>query len=312
MTIPIIHHPDYQAPLEDGHRFPMGKYALLREALVRRRLVAPGGYLAPSPASEELLSAAHDRAYVDRVIGLALSEEEQRRIGLPRGAAFVRRSRLAVAGTVLAARTALERGIACNTAGGSHHAGRGYGSGFCTFNDVGVAASALLGAGRIRRALVVDCDTHQGDGTAEIFAGDERVFTLSLHAERNFPVRKIASDLDVGLPDGAADSDYAAALGAALETALAAGPFDLAFYNAGVDVHREDRLGRLHLSDEGVRRRDRLAIGRLREARLPVVTVLGGGYGDSPAALAERHAICIEEAAARLEAEAAGGERARN
>lgn len=241
------------------------------------------------------------------MFALGLSEAEQRRIGLPRGEAFVRRSRLAAAGTVLAAETALQVGLASNTAGGSHHAGRGYGSGFCTFNDVAVAAGALLAAGRIRRALVVDCDAHQGDGTAEIFAGDDRVFTLSLHGEKNFPVRKIPSDIDIGLADGTGDAVYAEALQAALAQALDAGPFDLTFYNAGVDVHAGDRLGRLSLSDDGIRHRDRTVIGRLRAAALPVVTVLGGGYADDASVVASRHVITFEEAAAQRAREAVAG-----
>ena len=299
--LPIFHHPDYQAPLETRHRFPMGKYGALREALIARGLMKPGGWSAPGPASAALISKAHDRGYVSRVFALDLSEDEQRRIGLPRGEAFVRRARLASAGTLLAAETALSAGIACNMAGGSHHAGRGYGSGFCTFNDVAVAAAALLEAGRIKRCLVVDCDAHQGDGTAEIFSSDDRVFTLSIHGEKNFPARKIPSDLDIGLADGTGDDGYAEAQEAGLNAALSAGPFDLAFYNAGVDVHRDDRLGRLALSDDGLRRRDRLALTRLRDAGTPVVTVLGGGYGDDPAAIAARHAITFEVAAAVLE-----------
>lgn len=284
----------------------MSKYGHLRRELLRRGLAMENGFASPGLASSRLLGRAHDPGYVSRVFALALTEAEQRRIGLPRGEAFVRRARLASAGTALAAELALERGIASNTAGGSHHAARGHGAGFCTFNDVAVAASALLAVGRIRRALVVDCDTHQGDGTAEIFAGDDRVFTLSMHGEKNFPARKMVSDLDVGLPDGTGDADYLSALDAALGRALAAGPFDLAFYNAGVDVHHGDRLGRLALSDEGIRARDRLAIRRLREAGLPVATVLGGGYGDDAAEVAARHAITFEEAAARLELEAGG------
>ena len=304
MRLTIIHHPDYQAPLRQDHRFPMSKYGYLREALIRRGLMEAGRYLAPGPASAALLSAAHDPAYVSRAFALTLTEAEQRRIGLPRGERFIRRARLSSAGTLMAAEMALTRGLAANTAGGSHHAATGHGAGFCTFNDVAVAARALLAAGRIRRALVVDCDVHQGDGTAEIFQQDPQVFTLSLHGEKNFPARKQRSDIDLALPDRIGDADYAAALSEMLTQALDAGPFDLAFYNAGVDVHHADRLGRLALTDDGIRQRDRLVLDRLRSAGLPVVAVLGGGYADDPAVVAERHAILFEVAAARLEREA--------
>ncbi|MEM9723880.1 MAG: histone deacetylase [Pseudomonadota bacterium] len=304
MTLPIIHHPDYQAPLAEDHRFPMAKYGRLRDALRRRGLLDQSAAPQPGEASAALLSAGHDPAYVARVLALGLSDTEQRRIGLPRGAPFVRRARLATAGSLMAAEFALQTGLAGNTAGGSHHAGLDYGAGFCTFNDVAVAAGALLAAGRIRRALVVDCDVHQGDGTARIFANDPRVFTFSIHGAKNFPARKAQSDLDLGVADGLDDTAYLAALSSALERALGAGPFDLAFYNAGVDVHGEDRLGRLALTDQGVRGRDRLVLRTLRRAGLPVAIVIGGGYSEDAAAVAERHAIVFEEAAALREVEA--------
>ncbi|MEL6979131.1 MAG: histone deacetylase [Pseudomonadota bacterium] len=303
---PIVHHPDYEAQIAPGHRFPMAKYRHLRAALARRGLITPGEGPAPGAASAALLSLAHDPGYVSRAFALALTDAEQRRIGLPRHPAMLRRARLAAAGTVMTAEYALSAGIACNTAGGSHHARWAGGAGFSTFNDVAIAARALLAAGRIRRALVVDCDVHQGDGTAEIFAADERVFTVSLHAAKNFPLRKEASDLDVALPDGLEDAGYLDALDQALDAALAAGPFDLAFYNAGVDVHREDRLGRLALTDDGIAARDALVLSRLRDADFPVAAVIGGGYGADAAIIAERHALLFEAAAARWAAERSG------
>ncbi|SDZ79353.1 histone deacetylase family protein [Rubrimonas cliftonensis] len=297
MALPIVHHPDYVAPLKPGHSFPMSKYGYLRQALERRGLMKPGGWLAPAAASPAMLGLAHCHDYVERAIGLRLTPDESRRIGLPQTEQVVRRARLAAAGAALAGRLALERGVACNGAGGSHHAARDFGAGFCVFNDVAVAAATLLAEGRVGRVLVIDADVHQGDGTARIFAGDARVFTLSIHAEKNFPARKAASSLDTGLADGLGDAAYLEALAAALETAFAAGPFDLAFYNAGVDVHAEDRLGRLKLSDAGLRARDRMALGAARDRATPVVGVLGGGYGDDPAVIAERHAVLFEEAA---------------
>lgn len=300
MPLPIVHHPDYQAPLRPDHRFPMSKYGFLREALIERRLLSPGLYVAPGQASAELLALAHDRSYVDRALSLSLSAAEIRRIGLPQTERVFRRGRLSAAGTLLAGRLALRHGIACNSAGGSHHAGPEGGAGFCTFNDVGVAALAMLGQGLARRILVVDCDAHQGDGTAKIFAGDDRVFTLSLHGAKNYPFEKAQSDLDVPLEDGVGDAAYLAALAQALETALAAGPYDLAFYNAGVDVLAADKLGRLALTEDGLRARDRQVIATLRAAGLPIAGAIGGGYDDDPKRLAARHAILFEEAARAL------------
>jgi acetoin utilization deacetylase AcuC-like enzyme len=298
MSLPVVHHPDYVAPLRPGHQFPMSKYGYLRAGLERRGIMAPGTWLAPAPAPAAQLGLVHDRAYVDRALDLALGEDEVRRIGLPKTAQVVRRARLAAAGTTLAARLALDRGIACNAAGGSHHAGPEGGAGYCVFNDVAVAAATLLAEGTVARVMVIDADVHQGDGTARSFADEPRVFTLSVHAARNFPARKAASDLDVGLPDGTMDGAYLRALDGAVEAAFAAFAPDLVFYNAGVDVHLSDRLGRLALSDAGLRARDRLALTAARGRGIPVVGVLGGGYADDPAVVAERHATLFEEAAA--------------
>ena len=298
MSLPIVHHPDYVAPLRAGHSFPMSKYGYLRLGLERRGLMQAGSWLAPAPAGAPALRLVHDTGYVDRALSLTLGADEVRRIGLPQTAPVVRRARLAAAGATLAARLALEHGIACNAAGGSHHAGPLGGSGYCVFNDVAVAAATLLAEGRVGRVLVVDADVHQGDGTAAIFAGDPRVFTVSVHAEKNFPARKARSSLDVGLPDGTMDTAYLSALGAALESAFAAFAPDLVFYNAGVDVHLYDRLGRLALSDAGLRGRDRLVLRTVRGRGIPVVGVLGGGYDPDPAVVAERHAVLFEESAA--------------
>jgi acetoin utilization deacetylase AcuC-like enzyme len=297
VSLPIVSHPDYVAPLRPGHGFPMSKYGYLREALTARGLLRPGGFLAPAPASPTMLGLAHGADYVDRALGLRLTEEETRRIGLPRTEQVVRRARLAAAGTTLAARLALECGVACNGAGGSHHAARDYGAGYCVFNDVAVAAATLLAEGLVRRVLVIDADVHQGDGTALIFENNPRVFTLSIHADRNFPARKARSDLDAPLPDATGDAAYLAAFAGALDAAFAAFAPDLAFYNAGVDVHARDRLGRLALTDDGLRARDRLALAAARSRGVPVVGVLGGGYSDNPAEVAARHVVLFEEAA---------------
>ncbi|MEM9783083.1 MAG: histone deacetylase [Pseudomonadota bacterium] len=295
--LPIVHHPDYQAPLRADHRFPMSKYGYLRAALVRRGLITPGRYIAPAEATAGQLALAHDEAYVERVLSLSLSDGEIKRIGLPGTERVARRARLASAGTWLGALLALEHGIAANSAGGSHHAGPEGGAGFCVFNDVAVAIANLRAQGRPGRILVVDCDVHQGDGTARVFAGVEGVFTLSIHAANNYPMDKATSDMDVALPDRLTDAEYLTALAPALEAALEAAQPSLAFYNAGVDVWHGDRLGRLQLSLDGIRARDAHVMGTLRARGVPVVGVIGGGYDRDPEALAERHAIMFEEAA---------------
>ncbi|MGM0584840.1 MAG: histone deacetylase family protein [Pseudomonadota bacterium] len=295
---PIVWHPDYVAPLRPRHPFPMSKYGYLREALEARGLMAPGSWLAPAALSPLAVGRAHDLSYVERVVNLTLSAQETRRIGLPASRAVARRALLSSAGTLLAARLALESGLALNAAGGSHHAGPDYGAGFCVFNDVAVAAAALLAEGLAQRVLVVDCDVHQGDGTARIFEREERVFAFSVHAEKNFPARKARSDLDVALADGTGDADYLAALEDGLAEALERAAPDFVFYNAGVDPWEGDRLGRLALSLEGLRRRDRLVLETARRCGLPVAAALGGGYSREPEELAARHAILFEEAAA--------------
>ena len=297
MTLPIVHHPEYRASLHPTHRFPMSKYGYLREALEAQGLLSDDFAMRPDIADAAMLARAHDPDYVVRVLSGEMTDEEVKRIGLPQTEQVIRRSRFAAAGSYLAAQHAFENGVACNAAGGSHHARREYGAGYCVFNDVAVAICALQADDATRQFLVVDCDVHQGDGTAAIFANDRRVLTLSLHAEKNFPFEKAVSDLDVPLPDGTGDEAYLVALRRALSQVSAAGPFDLIFYNAGVDVHSEDRLGRLALSDEGLRARDATVLGWALGRGEPVVGVLGGGYGNDPRAIAARHLILFEEAA---------------
>ncbi|MCB1427063.1 MAG: histone deacetylase [Zhengella sp.] len=297
MALHIVHHPDYDARFSPVHRFPMSKYTLLMTALRGRGLVRPGHLHEPGEAARGWLTLAHDPAYVDQVIGCAVPARIEKEIGFPVDAAVSRRARLASAGTVLAARLALEHGVACNAAGGSHHARRMQGAGFCTFNDVGVAASVLLATGEAARILVVDCDVHQGDGTADIFRDEPRVFTFSLHGARNYPVRKISGDLDLDLPDGTADEAYLATLAEALGRIEQRFLPDLVFYNGGVDPHAGDRLGRLSLSDDGLRARDRMVFYHFRERGIPVCGVIGGGYAREMTGLGERHAILFEVAA---------------
>lgn len=297
MTLQIVHHPDYDANFPSDHRFPMGKYRLLMEELRARGLATQAALHVPAPAPSSWLRRAHDSGYVDQVLAFSVPQTIEREIGFPVTERVSRRAQLASAGTVLAARLALDHGIACNTAGGSHHARRVQGAGFCTFNDVGVAAPLLLDETGLERILVVDLDVHQGDGTADIFREERRVFTFSMHGERNYPVRKIASDLDIGLPDGTGDEAYLETLDEALRVLDRRIRPDLVFYNAGVDPHHADRLGRMALTDEGLRKRDRAVIGHFRGRAIPVCGVIGGGYARDAAAVAARHAILFEVAA---------------
>ncbi|MFY0734136.1 MULTISPECIES: histone deacetylase family protein [Aurantimonas] len=291
MPLPIIHHPAFDADFDAAHRFPMSKFLRLAEILVEDGLVAPGGYHEPAPAPQDWLRLAHDPLYVDQVLFSAVPPEMEKAIGFRVDEKVALRSRCATGGTVLTAHLALVEGLACNTAGGSHHAARDGGAGFSVFNDVAVAASLLLADGDAGRVLIVDCDVHQGDGTARIFENERRVFTLSLHGAKNYPVRKAQSDLDVPLADGTGDADYLDALVPALAEGLRRSLPDIVFYNAGVDPHENDRLGRLALSDAGLAQRDRTVIGTCRDAGIPVACVIGGGYSRDIDALARRHSI---------------------
>lgn len=297
MPPPIVHHPAYTADIPAEHRFPMQKYRRLAEICVADGL-APAGFIVPEPASAAELSLAHDPAYVDAVLALAVPPAIEREIGLPMNETIVRRACAAAGGTILTGRLALAHGLATNTAGGSHHARSDQGAGFCTFNDVAVAIRVLMAEGRIGTALVVDCDVHQGDGTAEIFLGDANVTTLSLHAEKNYPVRKRQSTIDIGLADRTDDRAYLAALDEILAPLLDRLHPDIVFYNAGVDPHADDRLGRLSLSDAGLAERDRLVIGAVRGRGIPLAGVIGGGYGADVDPIARRHALLHHAAAA--------------
>ena len=290
---PIVFHPAYEAALPEGHRFPMAKYGRLAQVLERGGLV-PAGFVRPEPAGPELIGLAHEASYVDAVLTQTVSRAVERAIGLPVDAGVAARACASAGDTLAAARLALAHGLAGSAAGGSHHARREGGAGFCLFNDVAIAARALRNEGSIARALVVDLDVHQGDGTADCLSREPDLFTLSVHAQNNYPGDKIAGDLDVGLADGLGDGDYLRAVEAHLGSLLDAFAPDLVFYNAGVDPHRDDRLGRLALSDEGLRARDRLVVEAVRRRAIPLAAVIGGGYASDIDALAARHAIVFE------------------
>ncbi|AWN49538.1 histone deacetylase [Methylobacterium terrae] len=296
--VPVVFHPAYEAVLPEGHRFPMGKYGRLAARIAARGLV-PDGFVTPEPASPDLIRLAHDGPYVEQVVTATVPRAIERAIGLPVDAGVARRSLASAGGTLLAARLALAGGLAGSTAGGSHHARRDGGRGFCVFNDVAVAALALRREGTIRRALVIDLDVHQGDGTADCLADEPDLFTFSMHAEKNYPTDKVPGDLDVGLPDGLSDDDYLAAVALHVPRLLDGLRPDLVFYNAGVDPHRDDRLGRLALTDEGLRRREDFVVDEVRRRGIPLAAVIGGGYATDVEALAARHALVFEAMAAR-------------
>lgn len=273
----IYYSDSYTVPLPPGHRFPMEKYRMLREALLERGTVAPDELHEAQPVDRRTLLAAHTPAYVDAFCDGTIDARAVRRIGLPWSPEFVRRSLASVGGTLAAARASLDEGIAGNLAGGTHHAFADHGEGFCVFNDIAVAALTLLAEGEVDRVTVIDLDVHQGNGTAAILGSDPRVFTLSLHGGNNYPFHKVPSSLDVPLGDGMEDAEYLTLLADAIPVALAGDP-DLIFYQGGVDPLAADTLGRLAMTHEGLERRDRMILTAARNRSIPVVLTLGGGY----------------------------------
>ena len=291
MSLPIVYHPDYVAPLPAGHRFPMAKFGKVYDYLVRNGIAALDQFHIGQNAPREWLALAHAPAYIDAYLTGTLDARAMRRIGFPWSPALVNRTCAAVGGTVLTAHLALEHGLACNTAGGTHHAFTDVGSGFCIFNDLAVAARRMQQLGLARQILIIDLDVHQGDGTAAIFQHDPSVFTFSMHCGVNFPFRKQQSDLDVELPIGTLDDAYLAQLMERLPLLLDQVRPDLVFYDGGVDPHREDMLGKLALSDEGLYRRDEYVLTECVRRGIPVAGVIGGGYQRDIDRLAQRHCI---------------------
>ncbi len=283
-------------PLPETHRFPMRKYSRLRERLLEEGILAPRE-LAVAPAADwDDLRLVHVPEYLDAVARGTLPAEMQRRIGFPWSPAMVERSRRSVGATIAAGRAALTDGISANLAGGTHHAFADRGEGYCVFNDVAVAARVLARDGLVGRSAVVDCDVHQGNGTAAIFRDDPSVFTLSLHGANNFPFRKEVSDLDVTFSDGAGDGEYLDALAAHLPGTLDRQRPDLVFYLAGADPYEGDRLGRLKLTIDGLQRRDRFVFDACRRRGIPVAVVMSGGYAPDIEAIVRIHCNTIREA----------------
>ena len=300
-TLVRIYYTDsYVLPLPPWHRFPMEKYAMLRARVHAAGLAGNDGLQLPPAATDEQICLAHDPEYLRRVAAGQLSPQEQRRIGFPWSPQMVERSRRSSGATLAAAAAALEDGVAVNLAGGTHHAFRAHGEGYCVFNDSAIAALALQAQGRIRRAVILDCDVHQGNGTAAILADDPTVFTFSIHGANNFPFDKEASDLDIELPDGTGDADYLGALEKGVCRALSAAQADLAIYLAGADPFEGDRLGRLKLTKGGLAARDRLVLRLCQAAGVPVAVAMAGGYAQRVEDTVDIHFATVSIAAEQL------------
>lgn len=296
MPVPLVHHPDYSFPFPEKHRFPMEKFGLLADYMRSKGLLTAGNCYRPALCRQQWLTQTHCPDYLFRFARDQLSARETRQMNLPWSKGLVRRTFLAPSGTVLTAQLALQHGIACHLAGGTHHAHFDHAAGFCILNDLAIAANVLLRQGGIQRVLIFDVDVHQGDGTAALLADEPAVFTCSVHCERNYPFQKQVSDLDVALPDGMGDEDYLAVVSETLQKALELSRPDIVLYDAGVDVFEGDPLGRLNISEAGIRQRDYRVLSELKRLGIPVATVIGGGYDDDRMKLARRHGIIMEEA----------------
>jgi acetoin utilization deacetylase AcuC-like enzyme len=291
MPLPLIYHDDYSPAFPADHRFPMDKFRLLHDHLIDSGVTTDAQLIRPEICPVDILALAHDPAYIRRYMEGDLSREDQRRLGLPWSEDLARRTVRAVGGSLLTAEMALQHGLACHLAGGTHHAHYDYPAGFCIFNDLAVISHYLLQSGRVGRVLIFDCDVHQGDGTARILADTDDAITVSLHCEKNFPARKARSDWDIPLPMGMGDDAYLKVVDDTLNYLLPFYQPDLVLYDAGVDVHKDDALGYLQLTDDGVARRDEAVMRHCLGRNIPVMAVIGGGYSKDRQALARRHGI---------------------
>ena len=288
MELPVVNHEDYFAKIGDDHKFPINKFGELANYLIKNKIVEK--FHKPYACSVETLNYAHSKEYIFDIKNKTLSKERVKKIGFPLVDSVVQRSLIATGGTVLASKLAINYGIACNTAGGSHHANYNGGAGYCVFNDVAVAAYYLINRGLANKILIVDLDVHQGNGNSDIFKENRNVFTFSMHSKTNYPAKKSTSDLDVELEDNLEDQNYIKTLKHYL-LELNKENFDFIFYIAGVDIHFNDRLGKLKISDEGIRMRDELVIENFFSRRIPICGVLGGGYNKDFNKLVELHSM---------------------
>ncbi|WP_448213331.1 histone deacetylase family protein [Colwellia sp. MEBiC06753] len=293
--LPLVYHDNYSCPFPEDHRFVMSKFVRLHNYLKQSGLIK-ANVVKPKRASIEDLSIVHDIHYLSAMVNNCLDNKAWRRIGLPWSQGLIDRTLTAPNGTLLAARIALQKGIACHLAGGTHHAHYDFGSGFCMVNDLAYAAKSLIAEGRVDKVLIFDLDVHQGDGTAAILAKDANIFTCSIHCEKNFPFRKSDSDLDIGLDIGLSDQPYIDKVMTTLTGLLNQFKPDIVLYDAGVDVWQQDVLGRLDISWQGIYQRDVNVISICVQRGVPVATVIGGGYDKDHARLAKRHAIVVEAA----------------
>ena len=296
MKLPVVNHKDYFAKIGDDHRFPINKFGELANYLLKEKIVDK--FHVPYACSEETLRRAHSEKYIKQVKNKTLNKNEIKKIGFPLVDSVVQRSLVATGGTVLASKLAINYGLACNTAGGSHHAKFDSGAGYCIFNDVAVAAQYLLDRGLAGRILILDLDVHQGNGNSDIFKDNKNVFTFSMHSKTNYPLKKSISDLDVELNDNMEDHDYIKILRYYLAQ-LDKENFDFVFYIAGVDIHFNDRLGKLKISDEGIKKRDEIVTENFFSKGIPLCGVLGGGYNKDFDKLVELHSI-LHQSCAKL------------
>jgi acetoin utilization deacetylase AcuC-like enzyme len=294
MNLPVIYHVDYFAKIGDDHKFPINKFGELANYLLRKKII--NHFHKPYPCSVKTLKGAHSQTYINNIINKSLDQNGVKKIGFPLVDSVVKRSLVATGGTVLASKLALEHRIACNTAGGSHHANFDGGAGYCVFNDVAVAANYLLNKGLVNKILIVDLDVHQGNGNSDIFGNNKNVFTFSMHSKSNYPAKKSKSDLDIELEDNTEDQKYIETLKDSIQL-LNKQKFNFVFYIAGVDVHFNDRLGKLKLSDDGIKKREEIVIGNFFSKKIPICGVLGGGYNKNFDKLVELHSILHETCA---------------
>ncbi|MDC0899023.1 histone deacetylase [Candidatus Pelagibacter sp.] len=294
MELPVINHEDYFAKIGDDHKFPINKFGELANYLLEKKII--NQFHKPYPCSVKTLKGAHSQTYINNIINKSLDQNGVKKIGFPLVDSVVKRSLVATGGTVLASKLALEYRIACNTAGGSHHANFDEGAGYCVFNDVAVAANYLLNKDLVKKILIVDLDVHQGNGNSDIFENNKNVFTFSMHSKSNYPAKKSKSDLDIELEDNTEDQKYIETLKDSIQL-LNKKKFDFVFYIAGVDVHFNDRLGKLKLSDDGIKKREEIVIGNFFSKKIPICGVLGGGYNKNFDKLVELHSILHETCA---------------